>query len=103
MVEHYCELHKTNFFKKGGMKGYAHPIAGTNDWCNEVEPQAKTQNPAQNSKPVQTSNSKYPAKPSTTTDAHVAFRGGIELLCNKVITPDSESGKKILKWLNEKL
>ena len=32
---HYCELHGVNFFKKGKMKGYAHPIEGTDGWCNE--------------------------------------------------------------------
>ncbi len=33
--EHYCPVHDTNFFKKGRMKGYAHPIEGTDQWCNE--------------------------------------------------------------------
>ena len=32
---HYCSTHDVNFFKKGRMKNYAHPIEGTNDWCNE--------------------------------------------------------------------
>ena len=30
-------MHKTVFFKKGKMKGYAHPIVGTKDWCNEIK------------------------------------------------------------------
>jgi len=33
--EHYCPIHDTNFFKKGRMKGFAHPIEGTDQWCNE--------------------------------------------------------------------
>lgn len=33
--EHWCEQHKTEFFKKGNMKGYAHPIGDTGEWCNE--------------------------------------------------------------------
>ena len=33
--EHYCQEHGVNFFKKGRMKGYAHPIEGTDKWCNE--------------------------------------------------------------------
>lgn len=37
--EHWCSVHKTKFFKKGNMKGYAHPIEGTKDWCNEQEAQ----------------------------------------------------------------
>ena len=34
-TEHYCKVHKTNFFKKGNMRGYAHKIEGTDQWCNE--------------------------------------------------------------------
>jgi len=39
--EHWCEKHQTNFFKKGKMKSYAHPIDGSKDadgrsvWCYE--------------------------------------------------------------------
>lgn len=36
---HYCVIHKTAFFMKGKMKGYAHPITDaegqTIGWCNE--------------------------------------------------------------------
>lgn len=39
---HWCSIHKTPFFKKGNMKGYAHPIKDasgiTSGWCNEEEP-----------------------------------------------------------------
>jgi len=43
---HYCQLHKTVFFKKGRMKGYAHPILDENgkptgEWCNEGEAKAQ--------------------------------------------------------------
>ena len=39
---HWCAKHKTPFFKKGNMKGYAHPIKDadgkdTGEWCNEEE------------------------------------------------------------------
>jgi len=34
-LEHYCSVHKMKFFKKGKMQGYAHPIEGTDQWCNE--------------------------------------------------------------------
>lgn len=39
MSGHYCLEHKVVFFKKGAMKGYAHPIEGTEptEWCNEPE------------------------------------------------------------------
>lgn len=39
MAEHYCKEHKTTWFKKGKMKGYAHPIGDTGDWCNEPQPE----------------------------------------------------------------
>lgn len=34
---HYCSVHNANFFKRGRMKNYAHPIEGTKDWCNEPD------------------------------------------------------------------
>ena len=39
MSGHYCTEHETVFFKKGRMKGYAHPVEGTEptEWCNESE------------------------------------------------------------------
>lgn len=42
MISHYCVTHKTAWFKKGKMKGYAHPIVNdegepTGQWCNEPE------------------------------------------------------------------
>lgn len=40
-TEHYCSIHNVNFYKRGRMKGFAHPIAGTTptEWCDELEPQ----------------------------------------------------------------
>lgn len=40
MAEHFCKEHQTVWFKKGGMKGYAHPLLDENGeptggWCNE--------------------------------------------------------------------
>ncbi len=39
MAEHFCNEHGKVFFKKGKMKGYAHPIEDedgeTVGWCNE--------------------------------------------------------------------
>jgi len=34
-TQHWCELHQTNFFKRGKMKSYAHPIGDTSEWCHE--------------------------------------------------------------------
>ncbi len=43
-TQHYCLLHTTNFFMKGKMKSYAHPIEGTEpvEWCHEHKPKEKT-------------------------------------------------------------
>ncbi len=42
--EHYCTEHKVNFFKKGKMNAYAHPIGDTGTWCHEekAKPSPKT-------------------------------------------------------------
>ncbi len=37
-ASHYCTIHNVNFFKSGKMRGYAHKIEGTTEWCNEPEP-----------------------------------------------------------------
>jgi len=34
-TDHWCEEHQTNYFMKGKMKGYAHPIGDTGTWCHE--------------------------------------------------------------------
>ncbi len=41
MLKYFCQEHKAHFFKKGAMKGLAHPIAGTDptEWCNMPEGQ----------------------------------------------------------------
>ena len=44
-MEHYCKTHGVVWFKKGKMKGYAHPITDeegepTGEWCNEPEEKA---------------------------------------------------------------
>jgi hypothetical protein len=56
---HWCSVHNTEYFKKGNMEGYGHPIAGTQDpetkkwkWCKEptakapVEPTKKPEKKA---------------------------------------------------------
>ena len=43
MADHFCNEHQTVFFKRGNMRGYAHPIGEKNEstgkypegWCNE--------------------------------------------------------------------
>jgi len=33
--EHWCEEHKTEFFKRGKMREFAHPVDGQAQWCAE--------------------------------------------------------------------
>ena len=46
--ENWCSVHKTNWFKKGKMQQYAHPIKGTKEWCNKPKKEEVT--PASESK-----------------------------------------------------
>ncbi len=55
MAEHYCNQHLTEWFKRGAMRGYAHPIVDANGentgkWCNAPEQEAET-TPSTVSKP----------------------------------------------------
>ena len=34
-TQHWCDIHDTEFFKRGAMKGYAHKVEETGKWCNE--------------------------------------------------------------------
>jgi len=52
---HYCVVHQVPFFKKGKMRGYAHPITddegrNTGEWCNE--PEIESEAPQSKSSPV---------------------------------------------------
>ena len=38
--EHWCDVHKVMFFKRGKMQSYAHPVEGTKDWCHEHQQKA---------------------------------------------------------------
>jgi len=35
--KYYCKEHDTDWFKRGKMRGYAHPIGETGQWCNMPE------------------------------------------------------------------
>jgi hypothetical protein len=66
MTEHYCEEHKTKFFKTANMKTYAHPIKDDNGntagWHNEPKAQPNTSGVAVDSVPPVIS---QPTPPST--------------------------------------
>ncbi len=53
MAKYFCQEHGVVFFKKGKMKGYAHPIDNTDNWCNMpegTEPMAEEDAPVDSDK-----------------------------------------------------
>jgi len=51
-TEHWCKLHDTQFFMRGKMKSFAHPVEGQKDWCYEhkktdTDPAQKSSTPEQ--------------------------------------------------------
>jgi hypothetical protein len=44
--QHWCEKHNTRFFKTEKMRAYAHPIAGTKEWCSEPVEKKEPEQPA---------------------------------------------------------
>lgn len=52
-AKHWCAKHNVKFFKTEKMKGYAHPIEGTKEWCNESETEKpKEEQPVVDTKPL---------------------------------------------------
>lgn len=101
MAGHYCVLHEQPYFKKGKMKGYAHPIGDeegeTIGWCNEEEVLEKS--PSAKS-------TKEPARQSSTNESiesQVAFKGFIELIVAGVLLDNSKEYQTTLNWANSKL
>jgi len=95
-MEFHCKTHDTPFFKKGKMKNYAHPIGDTGEWCNMPEDTKPVQPKAEPRKATP-----YRVDPPSTNlsiEQQSAYKGGIELLVNKIITPDSHMGKATIDW-----
>ena len=66
MSEYFCQEHGVVFFKKGRMKGYAHPIDNTDQWCNMPEGQdPMTEAEQEKVKPQETSFKADPIKTSS--------------------------------------
>ena len=40
-TQHWCDVHQTNWFKRGKMRNFAHPIEDTKEWCNEPSTKAE--------------------------------------------------------------
>ena len=60
--KYWCAEHKTNWFKKGNMRGYAHKIEGTDKWCNmPVKKETVTQDPIEDLFPDDATDSRQEA------------------------------------------
>ena len=66
-TQHYCSIHKVNFFMKGKMKSFGHPIEGTDplEWCHEHKPKERTASDDQAEKDLE---HMYPDKPNLPFD-----------------------------------
>ena len=72
--QHWCETHQTNWFKRGKMRRYAHPIADTDQWCNE--PSASKNSNGDQTTPVPTQ--AQPPVSITHCALHGNFRMGLD-------------------------
>lgn len=67
-TQHYCNIHQVNFFMKGKMKSFGHPIEGTDplEWCHEHKPKEKVADDTQAEKDL---GHMYPDKPNLPFDS----------------------------------
>jgi len=93
MAEHWCKEHQMAWFKKGKMRGYAHPILDedgekTDNWCNEPKSEVE-------SKPPESPRS---GSTNDSIESQVAFKGMIELIVADKIAANSPTGIATIVW-----
>lgn len=100
MAGHYCVIHGTPYFKKGKMKGYAHPIKDadgedTGEWCNEEEaPEA----PQSKSSPQTRS-----SDTNSSIESQVAVKAIVELVVAGKVNVESLLFHTAENWIMSKL
>ncbi len=69
-MDHYCEIHGVKFFKTAKMKGFAHPIEGTEptQWCNEEDMESYHSPDPEKEKVAQQKLKEEPVKEMTKAD-----------------------------------
>jgi len=97
MAEHWCKEHQTVWFKKGKMKGYAHPIKDaegedTDKWCNEPKEEAEE-------KPAP----KRDSSTNASIEAQVAVKAVVELIVASKIDAQSPEVQATRNWIMSKL
>ncbi|KKM21252.1 hypothetical protein LCGC14_1637300 [marine sediment metagenome] len=106
MSEHECEKHGVKFFKTPKMKGYAHPIEGTDptEWCNEAGD--STEKPPVKQQATQTGKAReYKADPEKTSsiERQVAVIHSGPLAKNKIEMPDDPLVSAAYNWAMSQL
>lgn len=106
LKSHWCSIHNTAFFKKGKMKGYAHPIGDSDEWCNEDESrlrdEPKTPGLAPQSTPGGSTTEVSPVAPEV-ADTPPKIRGIIELdWLRENMAKAKWTDKTALSWIRSK-
>ena len=103
MTENFCTQHGVAYFKKGGMKGYAHPLLDENDntigWCNKpkqdmsaMEESAKAGHLVEEAQKQGATVERVVDKKDEKITRAVAFKGAIELAASGKITIEEIDG-----------
>ena len=105
MTEYFCQEHQTNFFKTPKMKGYAHPIEGTEptEWCNRPEDLPPPDASTKAFKPAQAKEFKADPAKTDSIEVQVAFKGVVELVVAKALDINSELADAALRWAGGRL
>lgn len=95
-MAHYCNEHKTPFFKKGKMRRYAHPIKDadgndTGEWCNEPEGQTEVE---KQGKPFT-----YSPEKSASIETQVAVKATTDLWIADKFKADDKEVQLLRDWI----
>ena len=106
-VEHWCKEHKQPFFKKGKMKGYAHPILDddgepTGEWCNEPKAEEATKQHPEGEMTKDDWAEKARIE-RTSIEAQVAYKGIPELVKTLAEYPDNKLARQAEAWAMTRL
>lgn len=104
--EHWCQVHKTKFFKTANMKSYAHPVKDADgkllSWCNEdaqeTEPKQAETAPQKEETPKQEFKSR-----SEEIETNMWWKILADLIIHKEIDTTKPAGKLLRTALMAKM
>ena len=111
MPEHFCQEHQAVFFKKGAMRGFAHPILDANGektgaWCNEPPEAKEGLPPPTKPKVIESSIPKSEPKPETISGVTVGMtiNNITQLICAKQVIITFEGlAPKVMAWYKSQM